>query len=622
MAEQAPAIGQLLGHYRIVERVGAGGMGVVYRAHDTHLERDVAIKVLPPGTLTDDDARKRFRREALMLSRLNHPNLATVHDFDTDNGVDFLVMEFIPGDTLETRIAAGPLDEAEVVRIGEQVATGLAAAHDRGVIHRDLKPGNLLLTTDGTLKILDFGLAKLLAPVAGGMTTTETLTQHHGVAGTLPYMAPEQLLGEAVDQRSDIYAAGAVLYESCTGRRAFPELAPTRLTDCILHRNPKLPRSLNSKVSPGLERIILKCLEKRADKRYQSARDLDVDLRHLQTSVAGTQPTTLTLRPTYPRVRRRTRFYIWTACGSALIILAILSFSRNWSFFYRGAVLPANTTPELQKPEATPARTGTHSALNTEAAGAQPHPPLTIGSARARKELHLPSSSQAASEGTEKVPAKEDSIKVNSAQDLPSSSQAAPEGTEKVPAKEDSIKLTGAQAFLKPYGSSTVSVVDLYVTNTGSYPGNIVKLKVNVKHVFKYNYDPCFNCGRVGAKGIYNVSFKNVLDGIDEYVISHVVDPGTIERINLLLGGDHSDKSSYLARLTITIYTGSGKTLETDPIDVLVQNFDSGTLVPIDKVTDKQLKEFVDSGRPAEIVTPAAIKRYAKRLSLPGWYMK
>src|SRR4051812_22245430 len=186
-------IGQSLGHYTILEKIGAGGMGHVFRARDMRLERDVAIKVLPPGALSDDSTRKRFRREALALSRLNHPNIATVHDFDTDSGVDFLVMELVSGQSLSDRLAGGQPHEAEVIRLGAQLADGLAAAHENGVVHRDLKPGNLRLTHDGRLKILDFGLARTLRK-GFDAASTATLTEPQGViAGTLPYMAPEQL---------------------------------------------------------------------------------------------------------------------------------------------------------------------------------------------------------------------------------------------------------------------------------------------------------------------------------------------------------------------------------------------------------------------------------------------
>jgi eukaryotic-like serine/threonine-protein kinase len=274
------SVGRELGHYRIVEKIGAGGMGEVYRARDEHLARDVAIKVLPPGTLTDESARKHFHKEALILSQLNHPNVATIYDFDTQQGVDFLVMEFIPGATLSEKVAVGALPEKEVLRLGVQLAEGLAAAHDHGVVHRDLKPGNLRLTGDGRLKILDFGLAKLWHPVTAS-AATESLSEAQGVAGTLPYMAPEQLLGGEIDARTDLHAAGLVLYEMATGRYTFADVENSQLIGAILHRAPRPPTALNSRLSPELERIIQKCLEKDAGLRYQSAREIAVDLKRI-----------------------------------------------------------------------------------------------------------------------------------------------------------------------------------------------------------------------------------------------------------------------------------------------------------------------------------------------------
>ncbi len=215
-------IGKTLSHYRIVEKIGAGGMGEVYRAHDERLERDVALKVLPTGTLADEANRKRFRKEALALSKLNHPHIATVHDFDTQAGTDFLVMELVEGVTLSDKLAGGPLLEKELARLGMQLAEALEEAHERGVVHRDLKPGNVMVTAKGQVKVLDFGLAKLLRPdVASATATTESFTETQAVAGTLPYMAPEQLRGEGVDARTDIHALGAVLYEMATGQGLF-----------------------------------------------------------------------------------------------------------------------------------------------------------------------------------------------------------------------------------------------------------------------------------------------------------------------------------------------------------------------------------------------------------------
>ena len=272
-------IGQTLGHYRVREQIGAGGMGLVFRAHDERLERDVALKILPPGTLGDENARKRFRKEALTLSKLNHPNIETVFDFDTQDGVDFLVMELIPGVTLDQKLAAGPLAEKEVLRLGQQLAEGLAAAHDQSVI-RDLKPGNLSITPDGRLKILDFGLARLLQP-ASDIAVTDSLSETRGAVGTLPYMAPEQLRGEKADARSDIWAAGAVLYEIATGRRPFDAKVSTALAGDIQHKPPPSPRQLKPELSLRVEELILKCLEKEPAHRYQSARELQVDLERV-----------------------------------------------------------------------------------------------------------------------------------------------------------------------------------------------------------------------------------------------------------------------------------------------------------------------------------------------------
>jgi len=289
MAVGPPLAGQILGHYRVLEQIGAGGMGVVYRARDERLERDVALKVLLPGTLTDACARARFRREALALSRLNHPHIATVHDFDSHEGTDFLVTELVSGSTLDERLSAAPLPEEDVVRIGLQLADGLEAAHREGIIHRDLKPGNLRLTPQGRLKILDFGLAKRI-DAADEASTTLSLGEPGEVAGTVAYMAPEQLKAEKPDHRADLWAAGVVLYELATGRRPFEGRTVTALSDQILHAAVPSPRAFD--LSPGLAGVILRCLEKDAGDRYQSAKELRVDLERLNTQTARTAKVT------------------------------------------------------------------------------------------------------------------------------------------------------------------------------------------------------------------------------------------------------------------------------------------------------------------------------------------
>ena len=233
-------IGRTLSTYRVVERLGAGGMGEVYRARDEKLDRDVAVKVLPPGLLADETARGRFRKEAKALSRLSHPHVATLHDFGSADGVDYLVMELVPGPTLDVVLREGPLAAKEVVRLGTQLARGLAAAHEQGIVHRDLKPSNLCLTGDGLLKILDFGLARVAsAPSAGETQDTPTETAAGKVVGSPPYMSPEQLVGREADARSDVYSAGACLYELATGRRPHGGKSGALLVDAILHETPE-----------------------------------------------------------------------------------------------------------------------------------------------------------------------------------------------------------------------------------------------------------------------------------------------------------------------------------------------------------------------------------------------
>jgi len=277
-------------HYRILEQIGAGGMGVVYRAHDERLDRDVALKVLSTEGAIRPADRKRFQKEALTLSKLNHPNIATIHDFDTQDGTDFLVEELIEGVSLDSMLISGPLSERELINLGSQMAEGLAAAHEHGVIHRDLKPANVRITTDSRLKILDFGIATILRREAYSNDVTESLSETKVVAGTLPYMAPEQLLCSRLDARTDIWAAGCVLYEMATGRRPFLGSGPA-LTDAILHSQLPPVSKLNPVISAPIEAVIQKCLDKDPAKRYHSAREIAVDLRR-----AASAPRTAALR--------------------------------------------------------------------------------------------------------------------------------------------------------------------------------------------------------------------------------------------------------------------------------------------------------------------------------------
>jgi len=304
-------VGKTLGHYRILEKIGAGGMGEVYRAHDERLEREVAIKVLPAGALADESARKRFRKEALALSKLSHPHVATVYDFDSQDGVDFLVLEFVRGPSLAEKLTGGPLAEKEIAKLGAQIASALEEAHERGIVHRDLKPNNVVLTEKGQVKVLDFGIAKLIR--AGDETaTTESLTQAHAAAGTLPYMAPEQVRGEEVDARTDVWALGVVLYEMAAGQRPFQGDDAVRLSAAILEKTPRSPRESKSKLSLGLENIILKALDKDPERRYKSARELRVDLERIST------PTPIPTPAPRRRFARR-----WKVAAAGLMVFVV-----------------------------------------------------------------------------------------------------------------------------------------------------------------------------------------------------------------------------------------------------------------------------------------------------------
>jgi TolB-like protein/Tfp pilus assembly protein PilF len=327
-------IGQTLGHYRILERIGAGGMGTVYRAHDERLHRDVALKVLPSSVLENDEARGLFRKEALALSRLNHPNIAAIYDFDSDAGVDFLVMELITGITLASKLAIGALSEEKVLQFGQQIALALDHAHGFGVVHRDLKPGNVIIRPDGQLKVVDFGLARLVT--MDESAPTESFSGTHGMAGTLLYMPPEQLWGKPPDYRSDIYSAGVVLYEMATGQRPFQGKAPTAISEAILHSEPVSPRQLSPAISPALESVILTCLQKEPAARYQTARELSADLRRVQTPGAE-----ITTSRTPASVRAR-----WVPIALLIAMLAVVGPIS----FYKIRAWQARTKAAIQIP--------------------------------------------------------------------------------------------------------------------------------------------------------------------------------------------------------------------------------------------------------------------------------
>jgi len=295
----ALANGTRLGPYEIVAPLGAGGMGEVYRARDTRLDRIVAIKILPPHFADDPIRRQRFEREAKVVSSLNHPNICTLHDIGQQDGVDFIVMEFLDGESLAERLEKGPLPPAKVLQYGTQIASALDKAHRNGVTHRDLKPGNIILTKSGA-KLLDFGLAKADTPKSIAATLSDAtprpmpMTRVGAIIGTVPYMSPEQLDGKEVDARSDIFSLGAVLYEMVTGKRAFQGQSEFSVASAILHKDPPPISTLEPLTPPALERTIRVCLAKDPDERWQSASDLWNELRWISEggSQSGSAPGT------------------------------------------------------------------------------------------------------------------------------------------------------------------------------------------------------------------------------------------------------------------------------------------------------------------------------------------
>ena len=323
----ASRVGQAFGRFRIVERIGAGGMGEVYRAHDEHLNRDVAIKFLTPGTGQGDH--RRMEREAHVLSTLNHPNIATIHDFVHDEAGDFVVMELIAGESLSTRLKAGSLEVPVVLDLARQIAAGLDEAHSHGIVHRDLKPGNLMVTPKGQLKIVDFGIAEPARDEANSATVTSIADSR--AMGTLAYMSPEQIRGADVDPRTDIWSFGAVLYELLTGRAPFIENNTLLLADAVLNRVPASPSAVNSDVPAAFDRVILRALNKSPAERPGSAGELVAELE----SPDGTPA----IRPrSRPRLARNRAVQII----SAAVIVAAVAAAVWWVLGNRPPAAPGS----------------------------------------------------------------------------------------------------------------------------------------------------------------------------------------------------------------------------------------------------------------------------------------
>jgi len=355
--------GTRLGPYEIAAQLGAGGMGEVYRARDTRLDREVAIKVLPEGFAQNEQLRARFEREAKSISSLNHPNICTLHDVGHQAGIHFLVMELLDGESLADRLGKGALPSEQVLRYGAQIAEALHHAHKHGIVHRDLKPGNVVLTKNGA-KLLDFGLARTAAeapPVIQGLTSHPTqakpLTQEGMILGTFQYMAPEQLEGQEADERTDLFALGALLYEMATGRKAFEGKSRTSLIAAIVASQPPPLSSIQPMTPPALEHVVRKCLEKSPDDRWQSAHDVAGELRWILE--AGSQAGVAA--PAAARRRSQWRI-VWGLAG----VLMAAALAAAWVAGFQ--LRPASDNFVTRS--AIPAPDGKHFDLGVEHSGA------------------------------------------------------------------------------------------------------------------------------------------------------------------------------------------------------------------------------------------------------------
>jgi hypothetical protein len=324
-----------VGQYTIVSKIGEGGMGEVWRARDTKLGRDVAIKVLPSAFSENSERLNRFEQEAQAAGALNHPNILSIFHIGTHDGAPYIVSELLEGETLRDRMAGAALSQRKAIDYALQIARGLAAAHEKGIVHRDIKPDNIFITGDGHVKILDFGLAKLTAAVTGTQAQTDVPTRKVNtdpgtVMGTMGYMSPEQLKGQPADHRSDIFSFGAILYEMLSGKRAFRGDSMAETMSAILREDPPGLSETNKTVSPALERVVNHCLEKIPEERFHSARDLAFAIETLSGSSVPSGSTAAVLSALPGSQRKRRELLAWGAAGSCLLIAIVLGVLYFW----------------------------------------------------------------------------------------------------------------------------------------------------------------------------------------------------------------------------------------------------------------------------------------------------